>query len=333
MLRFILKRLLMIIPVLLGVIIITFVLSNFMPGDPVVNHLPSNYTQEQYDAKKAELGLDKPILERLVNYIIDIVTRFDLGDSYTSNRPVMTDIRSRIWVTLKLGIYSTLLTLILGIPIGIYSATHQYSPMDYVTTTISVFLAAIPGFWLALIAVIIFCLKLQWLPSSGLFTWKHYILPVICNGMMPLAITTRMTRSSMLEVVRQDYIRSARAKGVTERAVIVKHALKNALIPIITVAGTQLSIIVGGSIVIESIFSIPGMGALLVTAVNSRDYPEILGVTFIISIFVCFINLLVDITYCAVDPRIRDEFSSGTKTKKKEREDEKHTEMPAEGGV
>ena len=196
---------------------------------------------------------------------------------------------------------------------------RQYSILDYVTTILATFFAAMPNFWLALMGGIIFSQNLQLLPASGLSTWKHWIMPVICIGIGPIALVVRMTRTSMLDVVRQDYIRTARAKGVKERAVIYKHALRNALIPVITVIGMQLSVIFGGSIIVETIFSIPGMGMLLLDAINSQDYPVILGCVLVLSLAVCVINLLVDLAYAAADPRIKAQYTGGKKKKKADR--------------
>jgi len=228
-------------------------------------------------------------------------------------------IAERLGVTLLLGIYGSLITIVLGVIIGILSAVRQYSILDYVTTILATFFAAMPNFWLALMGVIIFSQNLQLLPASGLSTWKHWIMPVICIGIGPIALVVRMTRTSMLDVVRQDYIRTARAKGVKERAVIYKHALRNALIPVITVIGMQLSVIFGGSIIVETIFSIPGMGMLLLDAINSQDYPVILGCVLVLSLAVCVINLLVDLAYAAADPRIKAQYTGGKKKKKADR--------------
>ena len=313
MIKFLIKRILLVIPVLLGVIIVVFFISRAMPGDPVQSTMQAGYTQEEYDARLGQLGLDKPVLEQLGRYIWGILTRFDLGNSYTSGAPVTREIGGRVWTTLRLGLISILVTALIGIPIGVLSATHQYSPLDYSVTTLATFFAAMPGFWLALMAILIFTQKLGWLPASGLASWKNYIMPVMCNALMSLAITTRMTRSSMLEVIRQDYITTARAKGLKESVITVRHALKNAMIPVITVIGNQCSIIIGGSIVIESIFTIQGMGSLLVTSIDARDYPVVIGVTFIIALFVCGINLLVDIIYCLVDPRMKAQLISPSK--------------------
>ena len=178
-------------------------------------------------------------------------------------------------------------------------------------------LASIPGFWLALEGIVVFSIKLGVLPASGLSTPAHYVLPVLASGMMSLAGTTRMTRSSLLEVIRQDYIRTARAKGLREMAIVRKHALKNALIPVITMIGGQVSMVIGGNVIIESIFNIPGLGSLMVTGINNRDYPTIMGITLVIAIFVCCMNLLVDLAYAAIDPRIKAQFSGGNKRRKK----------------
>ncbi len=317
MVRYIIKRLLQMILVLIGVMIIVFTLSYLMPGDPVLNQMPDNYTQEQYDEVQHELGLDQPYVVRLGQYVWGVVTRFDLGTSYMTNRAVTASIAERLWITVRLGILGVLLSVILGIPFGVISAVKQKSAVDYTITILAVFLASIPGFWLALEGIVIFSIKLGVLPASGLSTPLHYVLPVLASGMQSLAGITRMTRSSMLEVIRQDYIRTARAKGLREMTIVRKHALKNALIPVITMIGGQVSMIIGGNVIIETIFNIPGLGSLMVTGINNRDYPMIMGITLVIAIFVCCMNLLVDLTYAAIDPRIKAKFSGGNKRRKK----------------
>ncbi len=317
MIRYIIKRLLQMIPVLLGVMIIVFTLSYMMPGDPVLNQMPDNYTQEQYDEVQHELGLDQPYIVRLGQYIWGVVTRFDLGTSYMTNRAVTASIAERLWITVRLGVLGVCLSVILGIPFGVISAIKQKTAADYTITILAVFLASIPGFWLALEGIVIFSIKLGVLPASGLSTPLHYVLPVLASGMQSLAGITRMTRSSMLEVIRQDYIRTARAKGLREMTIVRKHALKNALIPVITMVGGQVSMIIGGNVIIETIFNIPGLGSLMVTGINNRDYPTIMGITLVIAIFVCCMNLLVDLAYAAIDPRIKAKFSGGNKRRKK----------------
>lgn len=317
MLRYTLKRVLVMIPTLLGILLIIFTINYFTPGDPAMNALGNNYTEEAYLAKRAEMGLDEPFVVRYVLYVKGIVTGLDLGTSYSTLRPVQTMIAEKIIPTLKIGILSSIVTIVIGVLVGIISAVKQYSVVDYLSTTLAVFFAAMPGFWLALMCMLVFCIHLKWLPASGLATWKHYILPVLCLGLSPIAIVIRMTRSSMLDVIRADYIRTARAKGVRERTVILRHALRNALIPVITVIGMQLSMVISGSVVIESIFSIPGIGMLMLSAINNRDYPLIQGTVFVLSFFICIINLLVDLAYAAVDPRIKAEYVASSKRKKK----------------
>lgn len=313
MIKFIVKRILWMIPVLIGVIFVAYTINTFTPGDPVVAVLGSTFTQEEYEAKEAELGLDKPFLVQFYNYVKNIVTKFDFGTSYQSGRPVATEIMERFPITLKLGILSSLVTIVIGIPTGIVSATRQYSKLDYAVTTSTLILASLPSFWLGLMMMLLFALKLGWLPASGVGEWKCWIMPVLAQGLAPVCTVTRMTRSNMLEVIRQDYIRTARAKGLSEGVIIKKHALKNALLPVITLVGMQLGTIMGGSIITESIFAIPGMGSLMVSALNNKDYPVILGVIIFICVCVSVMNLLVDLTYAFVDPRIKAKYTVDTK--------------------
>ena len=320
MARFIIKRLLWMIPTLLGVLFIIFTINYFTPGDPAQLSLGSDYTEEAYQTARENMGLDKPFLVRYAIYVKGIVTKFDFGTSYDTKRPVKDMIAGRIGRTLALGGLSALVTIVVGVSIGILSAVKQYSPVDYLATALAVIFSAAPGFWVGLMAIILFSLKLHWLPAAGLGTWKHFVLPVICMGLAPMSIDVRMTRTSMLDVIRQDYIRTARAKGVAERTVIFRHALRNALIPVITIIGMQLTMMFGGSFIIESIFSIPGMGMLMLTSINNLDYPTTQGIVFLLSTCVCVINLLVDLAYAVVDPRMKSQFSSGRKPKRAKKE-------------
>lgn len=316
MLRYIAKRLLLMIPVLLGVVFIVFTINQLTPGDPVVNILGSNYTEEQYLAKQEELGLDKPFFEQFFLYVKGIVTEFDLGTSYQTKRSVSTEILERFPTTLRLGLLGVLITIVVGIPFGIISATKQYSALDYGVTVVAMFFASMPNFWMAMMMILLFSQKLGWLPASGLGTCAHWILPALSIGLCPIATVTRITRTSMLDVIRQDYIRTARAKGLSERRVIWKHALKNALIPVITVIGMQVGMIMGGSVVVEAIFSIPGLGSLMLTAINNKNYPVIQGSVLFLSISICVVNLLVDLIYGFVDPRIKSQYGTAKKTPK-----------------
>ncbi len=316
MLRFILKKLLTIIPTIFGILLIVFFLNSITPGDPVAMMLGSDYTQEQYDRTREELGLDDPVLYRFFNYIKDIVTEFDFGTSYATKRDIATELSGRIWTSVKLGLLSTLFTVLIGVPFGVISATKQYSALDYSTTFFSLFFASMPNFWLSMMLILLFSLILGWLPASGLDSLAAYIIPMISMSVGCISQVTRQTRSSMLEVIRQDYIRTAKAKGLSERAIIYKHALKNALIPIITIVGMQIGGIFGGSAVIEAIHSIPGMGTLMLSAIGNRDYPTLQAIVLVISTMVCVMNVVVDIVYGFVDPRIRAQYATVKKQKK-----------------
>ena len=308
----------MIIPTLLGVLLIIFTINFFIPGDPAKLALGSNYTEEAYQAKRAEMGLDKSFVERYVDYVVGVVTRMDLGTSYDSKRPVSDMIFSRIGITVQLGLLSSIITVLFGICIGILSAVKKYTPVDYASTTFAVIFSAAPGFWIALMAMLVFCLNLKWFPAS--YTtgdWKTIVLPVLCMALSPISLVVRITRTSMLDVINQDYIRTARAKGVAEQKVIFQHALRNAMIPVLTVVGAQLTMVVGGSFIIESIFSIPGIGMLLLSAINTRDFPTIQGTVLVLSFFVCIINLVVDVAYAYVDPRIKSQYEGVSKKRKK----------------
>ena len=305
MAKYIIKNALMVIPTMLAVVFIIFTINYFTPGDPVAIFFDFDYTEEQYAEKAAEWGLDQPFLTQFVNYVKNIVTRFDFGYSYYSGNSVISELSTRFPVSLQLGLISVLLTVIIGVPFGIISATRQYSLLDYGVTFVSLFFAAVPGFWLSMIMILIFSSRLGWLPSSGLTDWTCYIMPVIASSAQYVASVTRQTRSSMLEVVRQDYIRTARAKGVSERAVIWKHALRNALIPVVTLIGMQTGAVIAGSAIIEAVHSFPGMGSLMMTAINNKDYNTIQAVVLLLSGVVCLINLAVDIIYVAIDPRVK----------------------------
>lgn len=321
MFKYIIKRLLAIIPVVLGVLFIVFSIMRMAPGDPAMAALGSHYTVEQYEAKREELGLNDPFLVQFVDYVVDVVTEFDLGTSYANKRPVLTEIRERLPVTLRLGLSGVVITIALGIPLGILAAVRQYSVGDYIATVMSLVLASTPSFWLGLMLIIIFALNLHWLPASmssvAASTWKHWLLPVVTIGLPPVASVLRFTRSTMLDVVRQDYIRTAHSKGLSETKVIVKHALRNALLPIVTFVGLMLGFTVAGSVVIESIFSIPGIGSLVTSAVSHQDYPVIQGCVLILSILICLINLAVDLVYGFIDPRIMSMYKTGSKKKEK----------------
>ena len=309
MLKYITKRVLWMIPVLLGVITLVFTITYFSPGDPVMIILgTNNYSPENYATKAAQMGLDKGYWEQLGTYILNLATKADLGRSYMTSIPISLELSDRIPVTMRLSLMGILLMMCVGLPCGILSALKQYSPIDIGLTTLSLILAATPNYVLALLCALFFGVVLRWLPITGLSTWKHWILPVFCSAGGGIAVFTRMTRTAMLDVVRQDYIRTARAKGLKENVVIRKHALKNCMMPLTTVIGAFIATIFSGSIIVETIFNIPGMGLYLMSGITGRDYPIINGTIFIISLLVCTVNLCVDIAYMFIDPRVKAQF-------------------------
>ena len=313
MIKYIIRRVLMMIPVVLGVAILVFALCRMAPGDPVKALLGTSASEEQVQATREELGLDKSYITQFYLYVKGIITEGDFGISYSDKRPVADELLARFPLSIKLGLLSMGLAVLFGIPFGIISAVKQYSPMDYGVTVLSMFFASMPGFWLSLMLILIFALNLGWLPASGMASAKSWILPAMASGLGPIASISRTTRSSMLEVIRQDYIRTARAKGVPERRIITAHALKNALIPVVTVIGLQLGGAMGGSVIVETIFTLPGLGTLLLGAINTRNYPVIQGCVLLLSVSISMASLLVDILYAFIDPRIKAQYSSKKK--------------------
>ncbi|MCL2593179.1 MAG: ABC transporter permease [Defluviitaleaceae bacterium] len=305
--KFILKRLLMMVPVMLGVMFIIFTLNYITPGDPVRQLLGERTTQEDIDRVTRELGLDRPFAVQFGNYVRNAF-RLDFGRSFVSRQPVFTEIASRFPTTMRLAIMGVIVSVLIGVPLGIISATKQYSIFDNTATVVGLLGVSIPNFALGLILVLAFSVRFRIFPPSGFSRPIEWVLPAITIGMSSAAIVMRMTRSSMLEVIRQDYIRTARAKGQKESKVIFRHALKNALIPVITVVGLQFGFLLGGAILTESIFAIPGLGRFMVDSIRQFDYPMVQGGVLFIAITFSFVNLFVDILYAFVDPRIRSQY-------------------------
>ncbi|MEG1683292.1 MAG: ABC transporter permease [Oscillospiraceae bacterium] len=304
MTKYIFKRLLLIIPTLLLVIFIVFSIMAMTPGDPGRLILGTSAPQTAVDELNETLGYNDPFLLRFGNYIKDVL-HGDFGNSYRTGRPVFEEIFNRFPVTLRLAVLSILLTSVVGITFGIISAVKQYSLVDYTCSVTAMFMSAIPVFWFGMMMMLVFSLKLGWLPSSGLSSWKSYILPVISISLPYSALVMRMTRSAMLDTVRQDYIRTARAKGAPERQVILRHALRNALLPVITVIGTTFGLALGGAVLTESVFTIPGVGTLIVDAIKKKDIPQVMASIIFLSAMFCIVILLVDILYAYTDPRIK----------------------------
>ncbi|HOI23688.1 Glutathione transport system permease protein GsiC [bioreactor metagenome] len=309
MYKYFFKRLLMIIPILLGVALVIFFILQLTPGDPGTMILGAGGDQTAIDRLNEELGYNRPVLERFFSYLYNVVFKLDFGSSYRTRLPVIDNIRGRIPVSITLAFSTILFASVIGIPIGVLSAVKQYSLLDTVPTVISLFMAALPGFWLGMMMMYFFSLKLGWLPSNGVGSWQHFILPVVSLGLPYAAQELRFTRSSMLETIRQDYVRTARAKGANERLVIWKHALKNALLPVITVTGGNFGVLLGGAVVTESLFNIPGLGSLIITSIKIKDVPTVMGATLILAFIFSLILLGVDLLYAAVDPRIKAKYS------------------------
>lgn len=317
MIKYVLKRLLMIIPVLLCVAIAIFTIMYFAPGDPVTLILGENYTPEQYAALMEQLGLDKPFFTQLLTFLRDIFLRFDFGTSYVLKTDIKAELLSRFPRTAIIASASCLVQIVVAIPLGITAATHKDGLVDRFCVVLAMVGISVPGFWIGMMLILLFALNLGWLPSSGIDHWYSYILPCVANAFAGLGSITRLTRSQMLEVIKSDYVVTARAKGVPERTILYSHALPNALIPIITHIGTQFATALGGTVVIETVFSIPGVGYYIMQAVGNRDYPIVRGGVTMLAIVFCLVVLLVDLLYAFIDPRIKAQYENSGKKKKK----------------
>ncbi|WP_336990207.1 nickel ABC transporter permease [Bacillus infantis] len=303
MLIFLIRRFIQIIPVLLGVTLIVFLIMQMVPGDPAALVAGEGATDAQVDSIRHELGLDQPVLVQYAKYVGDVV-QGDLGESIRTSRPVLDEILVRLPITLELAFWSILITVILGVIIGIIAATKQNSFTDVGLMMVALLGVSLPNFWLGLILILYFSVELQWFPVAGLGTFSHIILPALTLGTGGAAIVARMTRASMLEVIRQDYIRTAKAKGVRQRFIIYKHALKNALIPVITVVGLQFGALLGGTVLTESVFAINGVGRLIIDAIRMRDLPLVQGTILFVSVLFVLVNLLVDVSYRFLNKRV-----------------------------
>jgi len=305
--KYILKRLLLLVPVLLGVSFLVFTIMSFTPGDPAQLILGESAPVEAVAALRTEMGLDDNFFVQYARFVGKAVTG-DFGRSYTSGREVFGEIFARFPNTLILAVVGVIIAVLIGIPVGIISATRQYSLLDSTSMILALLGVSMPNFWLGLMLILTFSVGLGVLPSGGFNGLKSIILPAITLGTGAAAIITRMTRSSMLEVIRQDYIRTARAKGLGEKKVVNKHALKNALIPVITVVGLQFGYLLGGAVLTETVYSWPGVGRLMVEAIRQKDTPTVLAAVVFLAAAFSVVNLLVDIMYAYVDPRIKSQY-------------------------
>ena len=326
MLKYCIKRIVLLIPIILGVITLVFLMSYLTPGDPADMILGAEATAEEKEALRDQLGLNDPIYKRYVDYIVGIVTRLDFGTSYTTGRPIRGEILQRWPTTIKLAFMAVAVGIIIALPLGVIAAVKQYSIIDNICMVVAMFGVSMPQFWLGLMLILIFAVKLGVLPSSGITDPKGWILPVATIGVTSAAGLTRNTRSAMLEVIRQDYIRTARAKGVSEVAVNLKHALKNASIPLLNMVGGQLSHQLGGSLMAESVFSVPGLGKYMVDAISARNFPAVQGGVILISLIATVVTMLIDLAFTIVDPRVKTTFVKAKKEKKK-----KSTALAKEG--
>lgn len=312
MYKYIFKRLVMLIPVLLGATFLVFFIMSLSPEDPAIVILGADATPDAVAELHEEMGFNKPLIVRYGVFLKDLM-HGDLGKSYRNNMDVMDQILDKLPNTILLALAGVLIAVGVGVPVGILSAKKQYSLFDNVAMVFTLILAASPVFWFGLILVIVFSLKLGWFPSAGMGTgfWgviKSLVLPAITLCGTTAALVARITRSSMLEVVRQDYIDTARAKGVRESVITMRHELRNAMIPIITIVGLQFGVLLGGSVLTESVFSWPGVGRFVVTAIKGKDIPCVLGSVVMLSVLFTFVNLAVDILYAFVDPQIKAQY-------------------------
>jgi len=311
MYKYILGRLLVMIPVILALTFVVFTIMYFTPGDPTAVILGNEYSEEASEQLKAELGLDKPFFVQYANYVIGLC-QGNFGMSYITRAPVGEQLGARFPNTFKIVMAAMVFCVALGIPIGVFSAIKPNSVFSNITMVIGLLGVSLPIFWLGLLLILLFSVDLGWLPSSGMDQgFKSIILPAVTVGANYMANIMRTTRSSMLEAVRQDYIRTARAKGVSRGAVIRRHALPNALMPTITVVGMNMGALLGGMVLSETVFAIPGTGRFLVESINARDTPCVLGCLIIMAVCVAISNLIVDLIYAYIDPRIKAQYSAG----------------------
>ena len=305
--RYVFKRLVMLIPVLIGVTFLVYFIISLSPGDTAAMLAGEDADAATIEALRHELGLDQPVIVQYAKYMLNLL-QGDMGNSYKTGRPVTNMIVSCFPNTAKLAFWSILVAVGIALPIGVISATKQYSMFDNVGMVVALIGVATPNFWLGLMMIILFSLNLGWLPSGGNKGWSSYIMPAITLGTGDAALITRMTRSSMLEVIRADYIRTARAKGVPENKVVYQHALRNALIPVVTAIGLQFGSLLGGATLTETVFAWPGIGRSTVDSIKTKDTTQVLGNIVVLTITFSCVNLLVDILYAFIDPRIKAQY-------------------------
>lgn len=329
--RYVIKRILMMFPVLLCVILLIFVLQALAPGDPAVLNLGVDASQEALEEWRAEYNLDEPILVQYGEYLWGLVTRGDFGRSYRTGQDVTAELLSRWPTTFVLAILTQLVGFTIGLTTGTIAALNRNTWIDSVARVFSMIGNAMPNFWFALLLIMLFALNLEWLPVSGWYGPRYWVLPALSSGVLGAAACMRNTRAAVLDNIKQDYVRTARAKGQKESVVIRHHIMRNAMIPIITGVGLQFSAALGGKMVLEQIFAIPGLGRYMVEAINNRDFPQLRAAVILTCVTVTVINLLIDFCYAAIDPRIKATFKrSSARIKKIKVENNRKEEGPSE---
>ena len=304
MLKYTLKRLLLMIPVILGITFLVYMVLSLSPGNPAQMVLGPEATAEDIAAKEIEMGLDRPVIVQYVDYMLGAVTG-DFGTSWYQGFDVMEEFSHRVPYTLSLGFLAMLWACALGIPMGVLAAVRHNHITDYVVTVLALFLSSAPAFWLGMMYQMFFALRLGWLPASGAGSFAHYILPALSLGGSVMASNARTTRTWLIDTLRSDFVRTARAKGNKESTVIFKHALRNSLLPVITQIGTSFAIIMGGSVITETVYAFPGIGSYLINAVKSKDIPIVMACILVVALIVGITNLVVDLLYAVVDPRVQ----------------------------
>jgi len=315
MLVYSVKRILWVIPVVIGVLLLVFFFQSITGDDVVFRLLGENSTIEAREALREQMGLNDPMLVQMGRYIWGFVTRGDLGTSYVTKQPITTELMQRFPVTIRLTFLSILLGICVGVPLGIIATLKQYSLADSAILTFAVLTAAMPGFWLGLMMISLFAVNLGWFPASGILSWKGWIMPTVAVSVTSMSNIIRVTRTSMLEVIRQDFIRTAKAKGQKLSVITIRHAFRNSLIPIIATVGNSLGLQLGGALAIESVFSVPGIGKYAVDAISFRNFPAVSGSVVLLAIVFIIVNLVIDLMYTVADPRLKSAFTSASMIK------------------
>lgn len=309
MIRYVVKRFLMLIPLVLCITFVVYGLMSLAPGDPASIMLPSNAPQEQKDALNHKLGYDRPFLVKYADFVYNLVFKGDFGISYRTQQPIINEFKTRLPISITLAFTSLTLAACIGIPLGVLSAVKQYSLLDTIPSVMALTLSAVPSFWFGMMLIYFLAYRLGLFPSYGMGGLEHWVLPTLTIAVVYAAEILRYTRSSMLETIRADYVRTARAKGVAERTVIWKHAMKNGLLPVVTLLGSSFGAQIGGAIVTENLYNLPGLGTLTLLSINMRDTPTVVATSVIFATLYNIILILVDLMYAFIDPRIKAKYS------------------------